>query len=212
MGGLFRGIFAPASLKLGDRSGVDEGSHLFRGIFAPASLKQHRLRAQGARNPGPLPGHLRPGLIEARPTRGRSSRTNPPLPGHLRPGLIEATEKEIPLTKTTPLPGHLRPGLIEAMAAWSFCFQFVLFRGIFAPASLKQHHVGLAHVSEGSGLFRGIFAPASLKRPTPCVERSHRGDQLFRGILAPASLKPDVRRCVRAIRAGSSGASSPRPH
>ena len=67
-------------------------SPLFRGVRAPASLKLVPLSVRRAQIPVALPGRTRPGLIEAR-TRSRewSGRPRHSLPGRTRPGLIEAS-------------------------------------------------------------------------------------------------------------------------
>ena len=81
------------------------------------------------------------------------------------------------------------------------------FRGLFAPASLKQ--VRRDPIVIDIENFRGLFAPASLKHagaPLSSLRNHH-----FRGLFAPASLKlkPVPRVFDRAL---TSGASSPRPH
>ena len=86
------------------------------------------------------------------------------LPGHLRPGLIEATLTPTTVSSRWDLPGHLRPGLIEAMLAAGISEPLSrIFRGISAPASLKPLLQG-ANGNIGLRIFRGISAPASLKR------------------------------------------------
>ena len=140
MGGLFRGVRAPASLKRRGlagraadpptlpgrtRPGLIEAptgpsrhprpcSRLFRGVRAPASLKPRLRGIRGRIPPGTLPGRTRPGLIEAgtdgRPPSGPTSS----LPGRTRPGLIEARRSGTATGSRCPLPGRTRPGLIEA--------------------------------------------------------------------------------------------------
>ena len=87
----FRGIQALASLKpqLAAHLGVGEVGH-FRGIQAPASLK---LSLIGYRKfiVASFPGHSSPGLIEAPQAASHISLKVPSFPGHSSPGLIEAT-------------------------------------------------------------------------------------------------------------------------
>ena len=163
---LFRGILAPASLKLLRHLQVGTSFDLFRGILAPASLKPPPRPATIRCGARPLPGHPRPGLIEACvPTARVRRRSLPPLPGHPRPGLIEA----FGATGSTRVPPRRR-----------------LFRGILAPASLKQLRRRL-----GSGL-----RPSALP-----------------GHPRPGLIEARARRASRAtIHRHSSGASSPRPH
>ena len=60
----FRGLCAPASLKLGYKAASEEARIPFRGLCAPASLKLvTRDRQSGIA--GAFPGPLCPGLIEA---------------------------------------------------------------------------------------------------------------------------------------------------
>ena len=86
-------------------------------------------------------------------------------------------------------PGHYCPGLIEAYNIYFIknnCKQ--AFRGITAPASLKQNLYGKDIWNRQA--FRGITAPASLK---PALGGGQRRRLVpFRGITAPASLKPDA--------------------
>ena len=65
MGGLFRGVRAPASLKRGVPVLVEQQVDLFRGVRAPASLKRGAAVSPRNLNVPALPGRTRPGLIEA---------------------------------------------------------------------------------------------------------------------------------------------------
>ena len=133
MGGLFRGVRAPASLKQRSRHGAvrpglieatpeSRPSGLFRGVRAPASLKLVRAFPLSVsekhdylkREAIALPGRTRPGLIEAVPGFGQGYVPGRPLPGRTRPGLIEASR-------------------CPAINLWA-----ILFRGVRAPASLKR--------------------------------------------------------------------------
>ena len=189
---------------------------------------------------GALPGHRRPGLIEAPPLPRSAPTGCSALPGHRRPGLIEALAPAVPPSRRPTLPGHRRPGLIEANGVndrLDRLWVAELFRGIVAPASLKRsgsvrrrrlsltalpghRRPGLieagvvlpsAMSASTAELFRGIVAPASLKRDDP-RPMGHPAAALFRGIVAPASLKRMTDHPQATVSAPSSGASSPRPH
>ena len=134
----FRGITAPASLKRGGRlSHLSEVLSTFRGITAPASLKPSIVGAAAA-SAAIFPGHYCPGLIEAQPYCRRLMPT-PNFPGHYCPGLIEACTLPTGPGRRYFFPGHYCPGLIEA-ALWRglLCALPTPFRGITAPASLKR--------------------------------------------------------------------------
>ena len=109
----FRGITAPASLKLVKATLDDLRARAFRGITAPASLK---------RQPPPAPaGGLAPFRgITAPASLKQSIISEKPIdlvsdfPGHYCPGLIEATKERAERAIEESFPGHYCPGLIEA--------------------------------------------------------------------------------------------------
>ena len=105
-GGLFRGVRAPASLKLGvDVFMGDDGPGLFRGVRAPASLKRALPEHDDRPGDGALPGRTRPGLIEASGGSHRfGSRRSASLPGRTRPGLIEASRFPFDLAHSAVRP------------------------------------------------------------------------------------------------------------
>ena len=71
-----------------------------------------------------------------------AARDLPPLPGPNRPGLIEAQAFPGRSTATPDLPGPNRPGLIEASSPARPCrTRASPFRGLIAPASLKQNRL-----------------------------------------------------------------------
>ena len=86
---------------------------LFRGIRAPASLKLPGLHESGRRVRA-FPGHPCPGLIEATNSATSGRRGSAPFPGHPCPGLIEATTWSGRSRGASAFPGHPCPGLIEA--------------------------------------------------------------------------------------------------
>ena len=112
---------------------------VFRGFYAPASLKLPK-ECQYTPSYSSFPGFLCPGLIEARQSRAGLPRQSLVFRGFYAP----ASLKQGALLETTSgirdcFPGFLCPGLIEA-ASWltSPRHASLVFRGFYAPASLKQ--------------------------------------------------------------------------
>ena len=168
MGGLFRGVRAPASLKrVKGCSWMFINIPIFRGVRAPASLKLlvGSTLADATRS---LPGRTRPGLIEAKEVHEADGGNAPLLFRGVRaPASLKLDHRLEPHARGLPaLPGRTRPGLIEASRrGWSCKFGPGLFRGVRAPASLKPGDSPFLVAAPGI-LFRGVRAPASLKRPS----------------------------------------------
>ena len=86
----------------------------------------------------------------------------------------------------------------------------LVFRGFYAPASLKLDLSGKIH-----GLpevFRGFYAPASLKQVKNIAGLNSR-QSVFRGFYAPASLKlARIQQVEVQLLGVFSGVFMPRPH
>ena len=141
------------------------------------------------------------------------------FPGFLCPGLIEALmPRRVQLPLFHGFPGFLCPGLIEAIPARQRAPRRrpVVFRGFYAPASLKPGVVGMTQLNDQSfpgflcpglieattstlprstesSVFRGFYAPASLKLAHDAKGEAIIPYNVFRGFYAPASLKPSPR-------------------
>ena len=158
MGGLFRGVRAPASLKQVAHRGARCAApwRTLPGRTRPGLIEACRSWPGRCRARRSLPGRTRPGLIEA------GSAPRPPavprtLPGRTRPGLIEArSTRRRSISTALPLPGRTRPGLIEATPRYSAGF-------LSAPSSGASSPRALGSTLE-SGLRGGALAALELVR------------------------------------------------
>ena len=136
MGGLFRGVRAPASLKRAEaRRPRERDAALFRGVRAPASLKPGDLELNRPQPLGLFRGVRAPASLKRPCHFAFSCALSGPLPGRTRPGLIEAGPTDARLSAL-----HL------------------LFRGVRAPASLKLNLQKRAFVADAL-TSSGAYAP-----------------------------------------------------
>ena len=142
----FRGLFAPASLKRApdfDELPFARSVSIIPGpvrpglIEASASMSMPTIRTR-------IPGPVRPGLIEASDAGTICASSSREFRGLFAPASLKRRKRQSVTMEQgwrNPIPGPVRPGLIEAgyiAPTTSSASMGAEFRGLFAPASLKQ--------------------------------------------------------------------------